>query len=85
MQLSVPANFDSEIVEELGKFPIQDVYGKLPEDFFGGGRPSYMATPVNRKQLQEHVKELQLQNIPLNYLLNSSCMGNREWSGKFHK
>jgi collagenase-like PrtC family protease len=80
MRLSVPANFDCELVPQLARFPVEEVYGKLPSDFFGGGRPSYMTGPVGLPELGQYVALLDRHGIAFNYLLNASCMGNREWT-----
>ena len=46
MKLTVPANYDLEVVPALARYPVTEVYGKLPGDLVGGGRPSYMGTPL---------------------------------------
>ena len=85
MQLTVAANYDPQIVSQLGEYPVREVYGKFPVDFIGGGRPSYMGTPLSRQGLREYVSILGKHGIAFNYLLNSSCMGNREWGRRFQK
>ena len=40
MKLSVATNFDDNLIEELKKYPVYEVYGKLKEDGIGGGIPS---------------------------------------------
>lgn len=85
MQLTVAANYDPDIVAQLAQYPVREVYGKFPVDFVGGGRPSYMGTPLTRRQLRDYVKTLSQHGIAFNYLLNSSCMGNREWGRRFQK
>lgn len=85
MRLTVAANYDPEIVPQLQQYPVAEVYGKFPVDFVGGGRPSYMGTPLSRGQLREYVALLNRHGIAFNYLLNSSCMGNREWTRGFQK
>jgi collagenase-like PrtC family protease len=85
MKLTVAANYDPGVVPELAKYPVSEVYGKFPVDFVGGGRPSYMGTPLSKRELREYVADLQRQGIAFNYLLNSSCMGNREWGRRFQK
>lgn len=85
MQLTVAANYDPQVVPELGKYPVREVYGKFPVDFVGGGRPSYMGTPLSRRDLRDYVAILARHGIAFNYLLNSSCMGNREWTRQFQR
>lgn len=85
MKLSAPANYDLELIGELASHPVSEVYGKLAVDLVGGGRPSYMACPVTKRQLAEYVAELGRHGIAFNYLLNSSCLGNCEWDRRWQK
>ncbi len=85
IQFSVAANYDLDLVPELGKFPVHEVYGKLPHDVVGGGRPSYMGTPLDTKKLKAYVLALRKHGIEFNYLLNSSCLGNREWGRRWQQ
>lgn len=85
MKLSIAANYDMDLVPRLKGYPVDDVYGKLPTDFVGGGRPSYMGTPVTKRTLAEYVAHLRAHGIGFNYLLNASCMGNDEWTRQFQK
>ena len=85
IQFSVAANYDLELIPELGKYPVHEVYGKLSHDIVGGGRPSYMGTPLSEKKLTAYVKALRNEGIEFNYLLNSSCLGNREWGRRWQR
>jgi collagenase-like PrtC family protease len=85
MNLSVPANYDINLVPRLAQYPVDEVYGKLPSDFVGGGRASYMAGKLTGKSLAEYVACLHDHKIEFNYLLNSACLANREWSKRWQK
>ncbi|MBM4024994.1 MAG: peptidase U32 [Planctomycetes bacterium] len=85
MKLSVAANYEFDLVSQLARYPVVEVYGKFPAAFVGGGRPSYMGTPLTRSDLAVYVSLLSRQNIAFNYLLNSSCLGNREWSRRWQR
>jgi len=85
MKLTIPANYDCGIVPELSRYPVAEVYGKLPGDLVGGGRPSYMGTPLDMSALSRYVATLQRHGIKFNYLLNSSCQGNHEWTRSWQK
>ena len=78
MRLSVATNFDPELVEKCRDYPVTELFGKLRTDAVGGGRAPYQLAKVSRRQLEDHVRHLQKSGIAFNYLLNSSCMGNRE-------
>jgi collagenase-like PrtC family protease len=85
MKLSVAANYEFDLVSQLAEFPVTEVYGKFPVDAVGGGRPSYMGTPLTKSDLATYVSMLDRHGIAFNYLLNSSCLGNREWGKRWQK
>jgi collagenase-like PrtC family protease len=85
MKLSVAANYDLDLIPSLASLGVTEVYGKFPTDFIGGGRPSYMGTPLTRKDLATYVTSLAERGVAFNYLLNSACLGNREWSRPWQK
>src|SRR5512134_483369 len=78
MKLSVATNFDPRLVDSLKGFPVVELFGKLREDAVGGGRAPYQLAPVTRRRLAEHVRQAHGAGIEFNYLLNASCLGNRE-------
>jgi collagenase-like PrtC family protease len=85
MRLSIAANYDPDLAPQLAGLPVTEVYGKFVADAVGGGRPSYMGTPLTKRDLAAYVAALDKQDIAFNYLLNSSCLGNREWSRPWQK
>ena len=80
MKLSVACNFDDELLAGLRPYPVYELYGKLTEDFFGGGRPSFYLPRVGRAELARYVQATRAHGIGFNYLLNSSAMGNVEFT-----
>ena len=82
MRLSVATNFQPDLVDGLEPYPVQELYGKLRQDSVGGGRSPYQLAPVSRRQLAEHVAHAHRCGVKFNYLLNASCMGNREITRK---
>ena len=78
MRLSVATNFDPRLVEALREYPVAELFGKLREDAVGGGRAPYQLAPVTRKDVARHVRLARDAGIGFNYLLNASCLGNRE-------
>jgi collagenase-like PrtC family protease len=78
VRLSVATNFDPLLVEALRKYPVVELFGKLRQDAVGGGRAPYQLAPVSRKRLAAHVRDARGAGIGFNYLLNASCLGNRE-------
>ncbi len=80
MKLSVATNFDSVLLDRIFSYPVDDIYGKLTNDFVGGGRAGYTTQGITPSVLKAHVKYAHQKNIKFNYLLNSACLGNREWT-----
>jgi len=78
VRLSVATNFESALIRGIRAYPVLELYGKLREDAIGGGRAPYQLAPVTRRQLVRHVAEAHEAGIEFNYLLNASCLGNRE-------
>lgn len=81
----MPANYDTGLVGELSRHPVREVYGKLSWDAVGGGRPTYSTSGVTFRKLEAYVTALKRRGIKFNYLLNSSCLGNREWDRRWQK
>ena len=85
MRLTVPANYDPAILPLLKKYDAVELYGKLPFDITGGGRPTSMSTPLSRRALAGYINEVHRQGLEFNYLLNAACFGNAEWTRRFHR
>lgn len=82
MRLSVATNFEPDLVEGIKGYPVYELFGKLPADPLGGGRASYMLSPLSRRALAAHVRDAHRHGIRFNYLLNAACLDNREWTRK---
>jgi len=84
-RFSLAANYDSELIPQLAPYPVDEVYGKFPDDGISGGRPRYLATPVSETTMRQYIRELDRHGIAFNYLLNGACFGNREWTRSWQK
>lgn len=80
MRLSVATNFDDELVQRVKDYPVAELFGKLPQDFVGGGRPAYYLAPLSRRRLERHVGVVRSAGIGFNYLLNAACLDNLEFT-----
>lgn len=83
MRLTIPANYDSSILPILKDLSVSEIYGRLNDDIVGGGRPSYMAAPLRKKALSAYIRAIHTNGMEFNYLMNSACLGNREWTKGF--
>lgn len=82
MRLSVATNFAPDLIDALEGYPVWELFGKLPADALGGGRTSYMLSPLSRRALAAHVRDAHRHALRFNYLLNAACLDNREWTRK---
>lgn len=52
---SVATNWDDNLISKIdvldSKHKVTETFGKLPSDFVGGGRPTYVLTSVSKKML----------------------------------
>ena len=89
MKISLATNFDDRLIDEVKEYPIYEIYGKMKNDFIGGGRPSNTLANIEKEKFESHVKKVRSAGIKFNYLLNGSCLSNREqdyeWQEQFKK
>lgn len=78
MELSVATNFDEKLIDALKEYPVHELYGKLASDIVGGGRSSYMLTPISTRNFEKHVAHVRKNGMGFNYLLNAACLDNLE-------
>lgn len=85
MKISLATNFDDNLIDQIKEYPVYEVYGKLKEDIVGGGRPDNSLSDVSKSILERHVKKVREAGIKFNYLLNGSCLANKEQSEEWQK
>ena len=80
MNLSVATNFKPDFLDAIKGYPVTELFGKLSSDNIGGGRASFMLSPLTVAQLKGHVRSAAKLGIGFNYLINPACMDNREFT-----
>ncbi|MFA4908510.1 MAG: U32 family peptidase [Candidatus Omnitrophota bacterium] len=85
MKFSIPTNWDDRLVERINKERVGEFYGKLYSDSVGGGRASFLCSPVDRKKAVRHIRIIRGAGIRFNYLLNAACLGNKEFTTSWHR
>ena len=86
INFDLATNFDPKLIERVEGFgTVKDLYGKLPHDIVGGGRPSIVLPDISLKGLRAHIDLAHQAGMKFNYLFNALCMGNRELIGKSHR
>ena len=86
MKYDLATNFDNELIERIADFGVvKSLYGKLAKDVIGGGRPSLVLPNIGRRKLRKHIEAAHKHGIKFNYLLNASCMNNKEFIASSHR
>lgn len=85
MKFSVPTNWQKDLVSNIRVDCIEDLYGQLASDFIGGGRASYALPSISKKNVIAQIQEIHKNGMRFNYLLNASCLDNKEWTASGQK
>lgn len=78
MKFTIPTNWQDDFLSAIDRSNVAEVYGKLAADFVGGGKQSLQLPSPSKKRVAEHVKEIHKAGLKFNYLLNATCIDNRE-------
>lgn len=85
MKFSVPTNWQNDLLALFSSPEINEVYGKLAEDFVGGGRNAYSLSNISKGRLKTYLQQIHQNNCEFNYLLNASCLGGKEFTRRGQK
>ncbi len=86
MVLSVPTTWENDYLRRLKEYPsVEWVYGSVPTEVIGSGRQVSLLPAVDRDQATDHIKHAQRLGLKFNYLVNTACLGNREYTSDFHR
>lgn len=80
MKFSVPTNWQPELIQALSAEYADEVYGKLRDDPIGGCRNSYSLPFISRRNTRAYISQLHKKGIKFNYVINSVCLNNYEWT-----
>lgn len=79
-RFTLPLNWQKDYFEAIDFTGVEEVYGKLREDFLGGGKSSMAQAEPSRRQVAQTVLEAHRRGLRFNYLLNTTCIGNLEFT-----
>ncbi|MFP4474422.1 MAG: U32 family peptidase [Desulfatibacillaceae bacterium] len=85
MEFTVGCNWDERLMDVAAAHGVEELFGKLPNDPFGGGRAAFMTSHVNEAYVRKYISRLHERGIRFNYLLNGSCFDNIEYTRKGQK
>jgi len=80
MKLSIPFNGQSDLLERIDRSNVVEIYGKLTKDYVGGGRASCINPYISRNKLALCIKQAHKFGFKFSYLINATCLGNKEWT-----
>lgn len=86
MVFSVPTTWEEDHLLRLRDYPeVGWLYGSLPTEIVGSGRQAALLPAVDREAAAGHIRQAHRLGFKFNYLLNTSCLGNREYNTDFHR
>lgn len=86
MKLSVGINWDPKLIDSLSEIPeVSELYGCNSSTPVGTGRPSMVLGKITKEDTQTYIQKVHEKGLKFNYVFNSPCMNNREYSVEGHK
>ncbi len=86
MKLSVAYNGDLDLIEKLKCYKsVSNIFGAPSKMVTGGGRSSFVLPEITEGDIEKAVKNSHANNIEFNYVMNSACMGNKEYTDEKYK
>jgi len=80
MDFELACNWDPALVDGIrGITPPIELFGGMPGSSVAGGRASFVAPEVSEAQVEEYIKRTHEAGHRFNFLLNASCLDNREY------
>jgi len=92
--ICLAANWDEGLLEGIAELNqeygsrssrVYEVFATLKTSPVGGGRPSVMLPDVTWSQAKDYVDLAHSLDLRFNYLLNATCMENREYHPRSHR
>jgi len=87
--LCLPTCWDDAYLVELERRGIHqkvhELYGSLASSIIGSGRASFVLPTVSMEEAKRHIEKAHSLGMRFDYLLNASCLGNREYEHEGQK
>lgn len=85
IKFSVATNWDFELIERIKDYNVEDLFGQISNDPIGGGRSKYILPEKSMEYAEAYIKEVHKHGMKFNYLANSICLNNKEFTREFYK
>lgn len=79
MKFELACNWDPALIEGLKGFEAVELFGGMPGSIVAGGRASFVAPEVSESDAVRYIKSARAAGHLFNFLLNASCLDNREY------
>jgi len=80
MKFSIATNWQEDLIPKIKREGVIELYGKLANDFVGGGRSPLLLPNPSKRDVRLHIQEAHKNGLRFNYLLNALCLDNREFT-----
>lgn len=84
-RFTMPINWQEDYFDAINFDGVVELYGKIREDFMGGGKSSMAQAEPSKRQVKEVIARTHQKGMEFNYLLNTTCIGNLEFTAKGYK
>ncbi len=82
MRYSIATNWDFDLLKRLEGTSVQSLYGQMWNDPLGGGRMALFIPKVGKNEVAFFIAEVRKRGLDFNYLINSTCLDNLEFTKK---
>lgn len=79
--LTVPTNWQNDLLPALSDRNIGCVYGKIGGDFIGSGTISHnLNFKLSKEDIIKYIKEIHKYGCSFRYIIDAGCLDNMEWT-----
>jgi len=79
LKYELACNWDPALLDGIKGYEPLELFGGMPGSVIAGGRASFVAPEVSEKQVEDYIKRTHGLGHSFNFLLNASCLDNREY------
>jgi len=85
MKYELACNWDTALVNGLAGYEPVELFGGMPGSTIAGGRASFVAPEVSEANAAAYIKAAHSAGHTFNFILNASCLDNREYRADEYK
>ncbi len=79
MEFELACNWDTSLLEGIKGYAPLELFGGMPGSPVAGGRASFVAPEATPEEVEQYIKSTHEIGHRFNFLLNASCLDNREY------